>query len=200
MSKHQIRSGDGRWEGRRGVGRLSPRRETKTKGRNGDRERKMREEVTSRRNSSHANGGGEAEQSGAFYDSAKGGIEHVHVDGKSQLPLSTSRRCPCTDARPTETCVAPVDATRDFLYFLRMSSVGGWRYAAKLFLLFCFPCSADHERDWPPCKVLFSGLATNTLNVRNHNNYNYIIRGDHTHLACLLLPCVIFHCSSSTSR
>ena len=30
-----------------------------------------------------------------------------------------------------------------------------------------FPCSADHERDWPPCKVVFFGLATNALNVRN---------------------------------
>ena len=49
VSKHQIRSGDGRWEGRRGVGRLNPRRETKTKGRNGDREREMREDVTNRR-------------------------------------------------------------------------------------------------------------------------------------------------------
>ena len=49
MSKHQIRPGDGRWEGRRGVGRLNPRRETKTKGRNGDREREMKEEVTNRR-------------------------------------------------------------------------------------------------------------------------------------------------------
>ncbi|CAN0266126.1 unnamed protein product, partial [Ascophyllum nodosum] len=41
-------------------------------------------------------------------------------------------------------------------------------YAARLFLLFSFPCSADHERDWPPCKVpgSFFGLATNTLNVR----------------------------------
>ena len=48
VSKHQIRSGDGRWEERRGVGRLNPRRETKTKGRNGDRERKMKE-VTDRR-------------------------------------------------------------------------------------------------------------------------------------------------------
>ena len=48
-SKHQIRSGDGRWEGRRGVGRLNPRRETQTKGRNEDRERKMRKEVTNRR-------------------------------------------------------------------------------------------------------------------------------------------------------
>ena len=50
VSKHQIRSGNGRWEGRRGVGRLNPRRETKTKGRSGDREREMREEVTNRRN------------------------------------------------------------------------------------------------------------------------------------------------------
>ena len=49
VSKHQIRSGDGRWEGRRGVGRLNPRRETKTKGRNGDKEKKIREEVTNRR-------------------------------------------------------------------------------------------------------------------------------------------------------
>ena len=32
-----------------------------------------------------------------------------------------------------------------------------------------FPCSADHERDWPPCKVVFFGLATNALNVRNNN-------------------------------
>ena len=35
-----------------------------------------------------------------------------------------------------------------------------------------FPCSADHERDWSPCKVVFFGLATNALNVRNNNNNN----------------------------
>ena len=46
VSKHQIRSGDGRWEERRGVGWLNPRRETKTKGRNGDREKEMKEEVS----------------------------------------------------------------------------------------------------------------------------------------------------------
>ena len=45
---------------------------------------------------------------------------------------------------------------------------GGGGYAARLFLLFSFPCSADHERDWPPCKVVFFGLTTNTLNVRNN--------------------------------
>ena len=33
------------------------------------------------------------------------------------------------------------------------------------------PCSADHERDWSPCKikVVFFGLATNTLDARNNN-------------------------------
>ena len=39
MSKHQIRPGDGRWTGRRGVGRLDPRREKEIQGKNGDRER-----------------------------------------------------------------------------------------------------------------------------------------------------------------
>ena len=47
---------------------------------------------------------------------------------------------------------------------------GGGGFAARLFLLFSFPCSADHERDLPPCKVVFFGLETNTLNVRNNNN------------------------------
>ena len=48
VSEHQIRPGDGRWAGRRGVGRLNPRRETKIKGKNGDREREMKENVTNR--------------------------------------------------------------------------------------------------------------------------------------------------------
>ena len=49
---------------------------------------------------------------------------------------------------------------------------GGGGYAARLFLLFSLPCSADHERDWPPCEVVFFGLATNTLkNVRNNNRF-----------------------------
>ena len=42
---------------------------------------------------------------------------------------------------------------------------------ARFFFFFFSPCSADHERDWPPCKVVFLGLATNNnaLNVRNNN-------------------------------
>ena len=60
-------------------------------------------------------------------------------------------------------------------FFLRTSSArggGGGGGAARLFLFLFFPCSADHERDWPPCKVVFFGLATNALNVRNNNNNN----------------------------
>ena len=45
------------------------------------------------------------------------------------------------DARPTKTCIAPVDASRGFIYFLRTSSggSGGGGYAARLFPLFSFP-------------------------------------------------------------
>ena len=34
------------------------------------------------------------------------------------------------------------------------------------------PSSTDHDRDWPPCNIVFFGLATNALNVRNNNNNN----------------------------
>ena len=44
------------------------------------------------------------------------------------------------------------------LFFLRTSSMGGWGgMLPYLFLLFSSPCSADHERDWSPCKVVISG-------------------------------------------
>ena len=49
MNKHQIRPGDGRRAGRRGVGRLNPRRENKIQRKNGDRERGKIEKVTERR-------------------------------------------------------------------------------------------------------------------------------------------------------
>ena len=73
----------------------------------------------------------------------------------------------------TPTCVAPrhVDAPRDFIYLFIFRGGGGGG-ALPDFFFFFFPCSADHERDWPPCKVFFFGLATNALNVRNNNNNN----------------------------
>ena len=77
----------------------------------------------------------------------------------------------------TPTCVAPrhVDAPRDFLFlflflFSERAARGGGEGAARLSIFICISCSADHERDWPPCKVVFFGLATNELNVRNNNN------------------------------
>ena len=77
----------------------------------------------------------------------------------------------------TPTSVAPrhVDAPRDFIIiiiiFSERAARGGGRGSLPDFLFLFFPCSADHGRDWPPCKVVFFGLATNNaLNVRNNNN------------------------------
>ena len=93
VSKHQIRSRDGRWTGRRGVGRLNPRHENnKIQGKNGDREGRKNEKSQKRRKISRVNEGGEVEQRDAAYDRAKGRIEHVREDGRSQLPRTTSGR------------------------------------------------------------------------------------------------------------
>ena len=77
-----------------------------------------------------------------------------------------------------------MDASRDFLFLFPPINTlnkeqrgrgegggeGGGRGegAARLFFFF-FSCSADHERGWPLCKVVFFGLATSALNVRNNN-------------------------------
>ena len=60
-----------------------------------------------------------------------------------------------------------------FLFFSERAARGaggGGRCQTFTLTFIFFPCSADHERDWPPCKVVFFGLATNALNVRNNNN------------------------------
>ena len=62
-----------------------------------------------------------------------------------------------------------------YFIFLRTSAGGRGRGgAARFFFFFFFSlCSADHERDWPPCKVVFFGLATNALNVRNNKQQQH---------------------------
>ena len=71
-----------------------------------------------------------------------------------------------------------MDASRDFILFFSPNEHLGWggggggEGEALPDFFFFFPCSADHERDWPPCEVVFFGLATNALNVRNKNNNN----------------------------
>ena len=77
-------------------------------------------------------------------------------------------------------CCATITVVRFiFYFFLRTSSArGGGGVRCQTFSFSFFPCSADHERDWPPCKVVFFGLATNALNVRNNNNNNnYLVLG-----------------------
>ena len=58
-----------------------------------------------------------------------------------------------------------------FFFFSERAARGGWGGGGALPDVFFFsPCSADRERDWPPCKVVFIGLATNNaLNVRNND-------------------------------
>ena len=65
-----------------------------------------------------------------------------------------------------------MDAPRDFLIFYFLIFYFFSERGCQTFSFSFFPCSADHERDWPPCKVVFFGLATNALNVRNNNNNN----------------------------
>ena len=86
----------------------------------------------------------------------------------------------CTGTRRTETCVAPRHACRCvtrcpyygnllfllillhaprvlfLFYFPRTNSLGGGA-ALPDFFSFYFPCSVDHERDWPPREVGFRG-------------------------------------------
>ena len=50
---------------------------------------------------------------------------------------------------------------------------GGFLFMAlNQVVLYVFPRSADHKRDWPPCKEVFFGLATNALNVRNNKDFS----------------------------
>ena len=67
------------------------------------------------------------------------------------------------------------EAHRYIGHLQRTSSARGGGGRCQTFSYFFFPCSADHERDWPPCKVVFFGLATNALNVRNNNNNNIVV-------------------------
>ena len=92
MSKHQIHSGDGRWAGRRGVGRMNPSRDQNTRQERGQEKGENRKSYKEEGDYWRENGGSEAEQSGAACDKVKRAIEHVHVDGRSQLPRTTSGR------------------------------------------------------------------------------------------------------------
>ena len=60
------------------------------------------------------------------------------------------------------------DFFSSFFFFSERAARGGGGGRCQTFSFSFFPCSADHERDWPPCKVVFFGLATDALNVRNN--------------------------------
>ena len=84
------------------------------------------------------------------------------------------------EARSVITC----EEHRTYIMHTTSSGIGicgGGGYAARLFLLISFPCSADHERDWllQPCKkkIVFFGLATNTLeNVEGLDAFRFFFK------------------------
>ena len=68
---------------------------------------------------------------------------------------------------------------------------GGGGYAARLFMLFSFPCSADHKRDWPPCKVVFRvGNQYAECEKQQHINHHaqLLLLWSAAYLLLLLLP------------
>ena len=80
----------------------------------------------------------------------------VELSEATRIGLVDESKKSYTDAR-TETCVAPrhVDASRDFYFILSERAAWGGACAARVSLLFSFSSSADLERDWRPCKVVF---------------------------------------------
>ena len=64
----------------------------------------------------------------------------------------------------------PCTQTRSIYHILSRWGEGG--ALPDFFFFLFFSCSADHERDWSPCKIVFLGLATNALNVSNNNSNN----------------------------
>ena len=61
---------------------------------------------------------------------------------------------------------------RVFVFFSpNEQRAGGGGGTLPDFFCFLFSCSADHERDWPPSKVVFF-VATNALNVGNNHSLN----------------------------
>ena len=84
------------------------------------------------------------------------------------------------DTRRTETCVTPtrvvprhVDTSRHFLFFSERAAWGGGGGCQTFFSSF-FPLISRPRAGFSPCKVVFFGLTTNALNVRN-NNKDHII-------------------------
>ena len=88
VSKHQIRSGDGRWAGRGGTVEPTSRdqntRQERGQGKGKNRKSYKEEEIIGAKTEA-------ARQSRAALPATKQS-EHVHVDGRSQLPRTTSGR------------------------------------------------------------------------------------------------------------
>ena len=68
------------------------------------------------------------------------------------------------------------------LFFLRTSSArggGGGRVRCQTFSFSFFPCSADHERDWPPCKVVFFRVGNQCAECEKQQQQQQIGKSGH---------------------
>ena len=75
--------------------------------------------------------------------------EATHFDLVDKSKESLSGRETDRDLRSTCRCVTG--------FYLCSPNEQRGGCAARIFLMFSFPCSADQERDCPPYKVVFSG-------------------------------------------
>ena len=98
------------------------------------------------------------------------GIKRVPLGLVDEPKVSLYGRETDQDLRSACRCVA------QFYLFSPNEQCGGWGggYAARLFLLFSFPCSADHEQDWPPCKVIFFRVGNQYAECEKQQRFRYI--------------------------
>ena len=66
------------------------------------------------------------------------------------------------------------------------SGGGGGGGAARLFLfLFLFSCSADHERDWPPRKVVFFRVGNQCAECEKQQQQQLLTQCNYSRGTCL---------------
>ena len=75
-----------------------------------------------------------------------------------------------------------------YFYFLRTSSAGaGGGGRGRYQTFFFFPCSADHERDWPPCKKVVFWVGNNMILLTQ----GYYQWGNHVVCVCVFFPFIL---------
>ena len=153
VSKHQIRPGDGRWTGRRGVGRLNPHRENKIQGKNGDR--------------------GRGKTECGHYR----GISLVSHAGKvllKDVARRVSAYCKVKGLLPEEQCgFRPDRSTTDMILVARRLQEVGRKAGVSLFM-----CFIDLQRfsEQPATLAELVHLKEPTMSIGPEPAFDYVVR------------------------